>query len=59
MCYQMGYAGFLKFTNTRLYLRNHQYRMASFEMLDSAWAKQTPFRARRLSDAMFALEDTP
>ena len=32
------------------YLENFEYRMASKEMLDSRWARQTPNRAKRLSD---------
>ena len=50
MCYQMGVSGVSKFKNTLLYLENKEFRMASKEMLDSRWARQTPNRAKRLSD---------
>ena len=50
MCYQLGVNGFSKFKKTILYLENKEYRMASKEMLDSKWARQTPNRANRLSD---------
>ena len=38
MCYQMGVTGVSKF------------KKASIEMLDSRWARQTPNRARKLSN---------
>ena len=50
MCYQMGVSGVSKFKKTLLYLENKEFRMASKEMLDSKWARQTPGRAKRLSD---------
>ena len=50
MCYQMGVTGVSKFKKTLTYLENHEFRMASKEMLDSRWARQTPNRAKRLSD---------
>ena len=50
MCYQMGLSGVSKFKKTLLYLENNEFRMASKEMLDSRWARQTPNRAKRLSD---------
>jgi lysozyme len=50
MCYQLGVSGVSKFKKTLLYLENKEYRMASKEMLDSKWARQTPNRAKRLSD---------
>ena len=50
MCYQMGVSGVSKFKKTLLYLENHEFKMASKEMLDSRWARQTPNRAKRLSD---------
>jgi lysozyme len=56
MCYQLGFAGFRKFKKTIQYLERWQYEQASYEMLDSAWATQTPNRARRLSRALRALE---
>ena len=50
MCYQMGVSGVSKFKKTLLYLENHEFKMASKEMLDSRWARQTPNRAKKLSD---------
>jgi len=50
MCYQLGVTGVSKFKKTLLYLENEEFRMASKEMLDSRWARQTPNRAKRLSE---------
>ena len=51
MCYQLGINGFAEFEKTIEYLQNHQWVMASDEMLNSVWAKeQTPSRAKHLSD---------
>ena len=50
MCYQLGLSGFLKFKKTIYLLETEQYEEASFEMLNSLWAKQTPNRARELSE---------
>ena len=52
MIYQMGFAGVGKFKNMIKALQNRDYKQASIEMLDSRWAKQTPNRAKELSDAM-------
>ena len=50
MCYQLGVTGFSKFKKTIAYLQNKQWEDASVEMLDSRWAKQTPERAKELSE---------
>ena len=50
MCYQLGINGFSKFKKTIAYLRDEDYKMVAIEMLDSRWAKQTPNRAKRLSN---------
>ena len=55
MAYQMGVSGVSKFKKTLLYLENEEFNMASKEMLDSKWARQTPNRAKRLSDIIGAL----
>ena len=55
MCYQLGVTGVSKFKKTLLYLENEEVNMASKEMLDSKWARQTPNRAKRLSDIIGAL----
>ena len=50
MCYQLGVTGFSKFKKTIAYLQNKQWEEASVEMLDSLWAKQTPNRAKEMSN---------
>ena len=50
MCYQLGLTGFLKFKKTIYLFETEQYEDASLEMLNSLWAKQTPSRARELSE---------
>lgn len=50
MCYQIGVTGFSKFKKTIAYLRDKNWEKASVEMLDSKWAKQTPNRAKRMSE---------
>ena len=49
MCYQLGVTGVSKFKKTLAYLENKEFKMASKEMLDSKWARQTPNRANKLS----------
>tara|TARA_R100000781_G_scaffold109369_1_gene74287 strand:- start:115 stop:522 length:408 start_codon:yes stop_codon:yes gene_type:complete len=55
MCYQLGLSGFSKFKKTIYYLETEQYVEASAEMLDSLWYKQTPNRAKELSDIIASL----
>ena len=50
MCYQLGVTGFSKFKKTIAYLQNKEWKNASIEMLDSRWAKQTPNRAKEMSN---------
>jgi len=50
MCYQLGVGGVSKFKKTIAYLQNKQWEEASVEMLDSLWARQTPNRAKELSN---------
>ena len=50
MCYQLGVTGFSRFRKTITFLQDKQWKEASVEMLDSLWAKQTPNRAKSLSD---------
>lgn len=52
MVFQMGVSGVGKFKNMRKAVENKDYTRAADEMLDSRWAKQTPNRAKRLSDRM-------
>tara|TARA_R100001015_G_C4440381_1_gene34212 strand:- start:89 stop:490 length:402 start_codon:yes stop_codon:yes gene_type:complete len=51
MYYQMGNSLF-KFKKTLMYVESKDYKDASSEMLLSKWAKQTPNRAKKLSDIM-------
>ena len=55
MCYQLGLSGFSKFKKTIYYLETEQYEEASLECLDSLWAKQTPNRAKELSEQLASL----
>ena len=57
MCYQIGLSGFSKFKKTIYYLETEQYEEASIECLDSLWAKQTPNRAKELSEQLASLAD--
>jgi len=50
MCYQLGVTGVSKFVKTITYLKDKDFKNASIEMLDSKWAKQTPNRAKELSN---------
>ena len=50
MCYQMGVSGFSKFRKTIDHFMRKDFKSASEEMLDSRWAKQTPNRAKKLSN---------
>ena len=52
MCYQIGVSGFSKFKKTIYYLETEQYDEAATECLDSLWAKQTPNRAKEVSEAI-------
>jgi lysozyme len=52
MAFQMGTPGLLAFKNTLEMVRVGKYEDAAAEMLNSAWAQQTPQRAKRLSDQM-------
>ena len=55
MCYKLGISGFSKFKKTIYLIETEQYEEASVEMLDSLWAKQTPNRAKELSEEIRAL----
>ena len=50
MCYQLGVTGVSKFKKTLAYLQDKRWEEASIEMLDSLWARQTPNRAKELSN---------
>ena len=50
MSYQLGVNGLLEFHKFLAALKVGDYKTASNEMLNSAWAKQTPERAERYSE---------
>ena len=54
MIFQLGSAGVQKFRNMWKALKEDppNYEEASIQMLDSKWAKQTPNRAKEMSDHM-------
>ena len=57
MVFQLGKTGVSKFYNFLAALRDDppQWLTASEEMLDSRWAKQTPNRAKKMSELMASL----
>ena len=56
MYYQMGNRIF-NFVKTLHYIESGKWRAASVEMLDSLWAKQTPNRAKELSERMAKVDE--
>lgn len=52
MAYQMGVSGLAKFTRMLAAVRDKRWSDAADEMLDSAWATQTPARANALAKVM-------
>ncbi len=52
MAYQIGISGLLKFKKTLKLLEVGDYEQASYEMLNSRWANQTPRRASELALSM-------
>ena len=52
MVFQLGIGGVSKFNKMWKALKQNDYQIASEEMLDSKWAKQTPKRAEELSIVM-------
>jgi lysozyme len=54
MVFQLGKTGVSKFRNMWKALQQNppQYSVAASEMLDSRWAKQTPNRAKEMSNHM-------
>jgi lysozyme len=49
MAFQMGLAGLLGFKNTLASIQAGKYEDAAKSMLRSAWARQTPERAKRMA----------
>ena len=54
MEFQLGKTGVSKFRNMWKALSEKNYIGASYEMLDSRWAKQTPNRAKAMANLMKA-----
>jgi lysozyme len=52
MAFQMGTHGLLGFRNTLAAIRDERYEHAAGLMMQSLWARQTPNRARRMSQQM-------
>ena len=52
MIFQLGKTGVSKFKNMWKALSELNYIGASYEMLDSRWAKQTPNRAKGMANTM-------
>jgi lysozyme len=52
MSFQLGIEGLLGFENTLAMIERGDYDSAADGMLQSLWAKQTPERAKRLSEQM-------
>lgn len=52
MVFQLGLAGVLKFRKMIQYLKVGNYEAAADEGLDSKWARQTPNRARRVTEVI-------
>lgn len=57
MVFQLGLDGVRKFARMLDCLNRSDFDGAADEMLDSAWAKQTPERANRLADLMRSTGD--
>ena len=55
MVFQLGMTGVSKFKNMWKALSELNYVGASYEMLDSRWAKQTPNRAKSMAQIMKAI----
>lgn len=52
MAFNLGLPKLMRFQNFQQALRDQDYKKASFEMLDSLWAKQLPNRSKRLAKQM-------
>jgi len=55
MSYQMGLSNVSKFKKALHAMQMFQWKLAATELLDSRWAKQTPNRAKELSDIIRSL----
>ena len=55
MSYQMGVSGVSKFKKALHAMQMFKWELAADELLDSRWAKQTPNRAKELSNIIRSL----
>ena len=55
MAYQMGVSGVSKFKKTLAHMKKEEWSFAADEMLDSRWYRQTPNRAKELSEIIRSL----
>ena len=55
MCYQLGVTGVSKFKKALKAMEDGDWEKAADEMLDSKWARQTPNRAKELSNIVRSL----
>ena len=57
MCFQLGVTGVSKFKKALKAMEDGAWEKAADEMLDSKWAKQTPNRAKEMSDIIRSLHE--
>ena len=57
MCYQLGVTGVSKFKKALKAMEDGDWEKAADEMLDSKWAKQTPNRAKEMSNIVRSLHE--
>jgi lysozyme len=57
MCYQLGVTGVSKFKKALKAMEDGDWEKAADEMLDSKWAKQTPNRAKEMSNIIRSLHE--
>tara|TARA_X000001382_G_scaffold130367_2_gene124988 strand:+ start:1207 stop:1617 length:411 start_codon:yes stop_codon:yes gene_type:complete len=57
MAYQMGVSGVSKFKKALKFMEHHNWTRAAEEMLDSKWHRQTPNRAKDLSEIVRSLDE--
>ena len=56
MCFQLGRPTLNKFKKSIAYANDHQWGDLAEEILRSRWARQTPNRAKRISDRLALIE---
>ena len=57
MCFQLGVTGVSKFKKALKAMEDGDWEKAADEMLDSKWAKQTPNRAKEMSNIIRSLHE--